>query len=527
MVAAALAIAVVAGLRAGPFSPPEVRGGGPAAPLEGLSRGLGLEGLGPNAAELLGIGIMAFAVLGFLYALREAWRGHLSLRLVLGLGIAFQVATLALPLLLSRDVYSYAMYGRIAALHHANPYVATPQDFPGDPLFALVGPVWRTTPAVYGPAFTMLASFLSSLFRSPATIVLAFKVVAVLASVGVTVLVGRLARRLAPGREAFAVALFAWNPAVVAYAVAGGHNDLLVALCIAGALALLVPRASPSRGGHVRLAALDDGLGRRALAATALLTVGTLVKASAAVALVLAVVAIVAASPRARRLRTAAAHVGIVVLVSAAFAAPFFQTHDPTLGIATLATHRGWITPTRLLLATLGGLGETFGGSGGRTAVELVIRLAMVGAALYALAMVARGLARRSPGLPAAALGAGWGWAMLVFILAAPVLLPWYVVWVLPVAWLLPRRGLAVAVGLSAVLAMFHTMVEPQHTRQLYAVVLAIGHDVVGPVLLAILVWLLLHLRVRGGVPDLLGDLDLDAAPAAASHRVAARSEDD
>src|SRR5204862_2350 len=84
-------------------------------------------------------------------------------------------------------------------------------------------------------------------------------------------------RRLAPRRAAFAVALFGWNPVVVAYGAGGGHNDVLVALCVAGALAVLA--------GWWPGAAAEDGGAWAPLTAVALLTLATLVKVSAAPAL--------------------------------------------------------------------------------------------------------------------------------------------------------------------------------------------------------------------------------------------------
>src|SRR3546814_4695308 len=51
--------------------------------------------------------------------------------------------------------------------------------------------------------------------------------------------VAGLVRRVRPEREAFAVALVGLNPVVLFQSAASGHNDLLVALAIAVALALV------------------------------------------------------------------------------------------------------------------------------------------------------------------------------------------------------------------------------------------------------------------------------------------------
>ena len=61
------------------------------------------------------------------------------------------------PILFSRDVYSYVMYGRIISEHGANPYASMPEDFPDEPLG------YRDETSVYGPAFTTLSAATRSL----------------------------------------------------------------------------------------------------------------------------------------------------------------------------------------------------------------------------------------------------------------------------------------------------------------------------------------------------------------------------
>ena len=111
----------------------------------------------------------ALAVAGFLVLLRETWRGTMRLRTVVVLAVIANVVVVALvPLLFSRDVYSYAFYGRIAAVYGENPYVHTPVEFGGDELWPLVGPKWVDTPAVYGPVFTTISRGIARTFDAPA-----------------------------------------------------------------------------------------------------------------------------------------------------------------------------------------------------------------------------------------------------------------------------------------------------------------------------------------------------------------------
>ncbi|MFN2543171.1 MAG: hypothetical protein ABR600_01180 [Actinomycetota bacterium] len=484
-------VALVGGIDGSPLHPVLPFGAKPLLPFRIAARATGLDALQPLAQAAVAIAAVALATGAFLYALREAWRGHVSVRLVVWLGLVFVAIAVALPLLLSRDVYSYSMYGRIHSLHHANPYVSTPAGFSGDPMYRLVGEQWRDTTAVYGPAFTLLSAGLTGWLHGPVALIWAYKVIAGLAAGSSILLVARLSRRLWPERAAFATALVAWNPVLLFHGVGGGHNDLLVELSVIGALSLIaVPRADAAR---------SDGRAAawRELAATAVLTIGTLVKATAVIPLVLAIVAAIWRRPARERVRTAAAHLGVVAAVGAAFAAPLFQTSDPTFGLATLATHEGWLAPSRFFRVLLGDLGHVIAGGIGRSVAEMVVRVVFPVAFAVAFAVIVRMVVRRAPKLGAADQGAAWGWALLAATLAAPVLLPWYVVWTLPVVWLLPRIPRSVAILVSAVLTVSQTVAAAVRFPTIFHGTLFTGHYFLTPVLFVAFVVLLRELWRR------------------------------
>ena len=145
--------ATVAAVPGSPLQPVLAPGADPGGPFVWLAELVGLDRLGDAlpVASVLGV---AAGMAGFLILLRAAWRGDLSIRLALGLSIAFHLAIVLLPLLISRDVYSYIAHGQIVSLHHANPYVQTPADFPGLLSRTLVGPqvgrhTVRLRPAVH------------------------------------------------------------------------------------------------------------------------------------------------------------------------------------------------------------------------------------------------------------------------------------------------------------------------------------------------------------------------------------------
>ena len=166
---------------------------------------------------------------------------------------------------------------------------------------------------------------------------------ALAASLGTLALIATTVRRIRPSRAAFAVAAFGMNPVVLFQSVASGHNDLLVALAVAGAFALVLAR-------------------REMLAVTAL-TLGALVKVTAGLPLLLLVVWCVARAPAGRRVRTLSPTRAWPQRSAAVFAAPFFNLHDPTLGILELAGHEGWLAPSRFFRRLLDAVsGDTLGG---------------------------------------------------------------------------------------------------------------------------------------------------------------------
>ena len=161
-----------------------------------------------------------------------------TLRAVAAIAAAVQLIPLATPLLISTDAWTYWSYGRIAAVHDANPYVDAPADFPDDPALPHTGMSWRETPSVYGPAFTLASEGVAETAgRSKDAAAWLFKALAALAMLGATFFAGRLA-----ADKAFACAFVGWNPVIALHAAGGGHNDAWVALLVVAGLALAPAR---------------------------------------------------------------------------------------------------------------------------------------------------------------------------------------------------------------------------------------------------------------------------------------------
>ena len=99
-------------------------------------------------------------------------------------------------------------------------------------------------------------------------------------------------------------------------------------------------------------------------------------------------------------------------------------------------------------------------------------------------------------------LGASWGWSLLFLMLLGPILLPWYVVWALPLVWLVPRVPRLVLLGTSVALGVSQWTAEPGRFRGAYDTNVLVGHYAITPVVIALLGWLLLDgwRRWRGGL---------------------------
>jgi alpha-1,6-mannosyltransferase len=307
-----------------------------------------------------------------------------GLRLVAALAVAIQLVPLAAPLLLSTDAWTYWSYGRIAAVHDANPYRDEPDEFPDDPSFPYVGADWRDTTSVYGPAFT-LASEPIALAAGESEDAAAW-IYKTLAAAAVLLAVG-LAAWLSP-RPVFAWAFAGWNPLLAIHFAGGGHNDAWMAALVVGALALAAS-------------------GRRVWAGAAW-AVAVLVKW---VPLVLLPLQALAARRTRARLDVRGFVLALVVLLALATARYGFGWLEAFGPLAKNANHEtSYALPHRLQeLGVPRGLAIALFAAGLVAAFAYLVREAFRGRARLAL-------------------------AACVLMLAAPWLVVWYLVWAVPLA---------------------------------------------------------------------------------------------
>lgn len=139
--------------------------------------------------------------------------------------VVLVAAFAAAPPLFSHDIYSYVDYARLGALHGLDPYVHPPAAEPLDPAYS--GVTWIDATSAYGPLFTLATYALASLPVWAA--VVALKLAAAASVLAIAILVARIApsRGVSPLGAAAFVAL---NPVVLLQVVGGGHNDAIAML---------------------------------------------------------------------------------------------------------------------------------------------------------------------------------------------------------------------------------------------------------------------------------------------------------
>ncbi len=333
----------------------------------------------------------------------------LSMRLIVMSVIALHVILLMSPPQQLTDTFNYLGYARLGGLHHLNPYNHVIAQEIHDPVYRFA--TWYHLRSPYGPLFTLASYPLALLPLGVAYWVL--KVVTVLFSLIFIGLVWKCAKLL--GRDPrFAVLLVAANPIFLMYGLAGFHNDFFMLVPSTAAVALLLSRRDRSAGAVLMLAV--------AVKFTAILLLPFL---------------LFAVRTNQRRIRVVTGAVLASIPLAIGYLAVFGLTLPNLVDQSTLLTP--WSFPN--IIGLVLGVG---GGTPG------LLRLANV-ALVVAVALILR---RRRDWL------SGAGWSTIALIASLAWLVPWYVIWMLPLAALgtsLRLRRAAMAITVYLVFAFLPT----------------------------------------------------------------------
>lgn len=402
----------------------------------------------------------AIVVMYLSYLLGLAYVPRLRARWAIAAVLAVHAIFFLAPPLALTDIFNYVNYGRMEVVHNLNPYTSIPILEPhNDPSYDLSN--WHQLLSPYGPLFTLLTFAVVPLGVAASFWVL--KGVLALASLGTLLLVWKCARLL--GRDpVMAIVLVGLNPIVLVWGLGGDHNDFLMVFFIVLAFYLLLRTrdrlgargptsaaqgdrsAGEDRGAEEeRAAALDQGAGeavavtpeRRRLrprdwllplcpaeiGAGAAVITATAIKASGGV-LIPVVLAAMLRSPR--RLAQVALGMAVAVVVIACVSLAAFGLHIPDLSTQSrLVTN---VSVPNLIGLILGSGGET----------ETLHKLLSAALVLSVVLCCVQAWRRRGP-ITAS------GWASVALLVTLSWVLPWYVLWVLPMAALSSSRRLRTA----------------------------------------------------------------------------------
>jgi hypothetical protein len=387
-----------------------------AGPLGGL-----LPGLTRNSTTLKYLFSGAIVLMYACYLLALRYVPRMRARWAIATVLAVHSIFLLSPPLALTDIFNYVNYGRMEVVHHLNPYTTIPILEPhSDPSYDLSN--WHQLLSPYGPLFTLLTFVVVPLGVAVSFWVL--KGLLAVASLATLFLVWKCARLL--GRDPVtAIVLVGLNPIVLVWGLGGDHNDFLMMFFILlGFYLLLRTRERDRRGeegaatsssvishatGSLRwllpLSAPEIGAGAAFVTAAA-------IKASGAV-LIPVVLAGLLRTPR--RLTQVVLGMAAAAVVTAIASLIAFGLHVPDLSTQSrLVTN---VSVPNLIGLALGKGGET---ASLHTVLNVVLLVSVLLCCVQAW--------RRRESLTAS------GWASVALLVTLSWVLPWYVLWVLPLA---------------------------------------------------------------------------------------------
>jgi alpha-1,6-mannosyltransferase len=467
LVAGYFGMAVVAGAPNSPLTVLLPKGAAPPTWARSLADAAGLADVGRRGLTAVAWVLLVVVLAAFAVVVLEAWSKRIRLAAVLIAAAWSLLIAVAGPLLLSRDVYTYAAYGRIEALYGGNPYLTNLSAFSHDRFVAVTSVQWLHTHSHYGPLFTLASAGLARVWAgSVAGTILAFKVLAGVSIAAATGLVVVAARKLRPERAALAAALVGLNPVVVVHTVGGGHVDALLAAPLAGACTLVVTQ--------------PPGRSARAIAITVLITLACLIKTVMLPVLLLWL----AWLARPRAVRALALHVLVIVALVVATAAAFFSASQPAASFASFGGIESWASPSHFVARGA----QTFVAALAGTHAGHDTRVVADAAFLLLFAALLWRLVRRVREVDAPTPIEEWGIALLLLALSLPYLLPWYAAWFVPFLAFSEDAVLTFAgVFTCVVLALTLVPADPFHGLTTPAVMDGV-HYGAAPLLLLVLV---------------------------------------
>jgi hypothetical protein len=419
-------------------------------PLGGL-----LPGLTRSSVKLKYLFSAAIVAMYVSYVVGLVYVPRLRSRWAIATVVAVHFIFFLAPPLALTDIFNYVNYGRMEAVHGLNPYTTIPILEPhSDPSYDLSN--WHQLLSPYGPLFTIFTFVVVPLGVAASFWVL--KGCLALASLGTIWLVWKCAKLL--GRDPVkAIVLVGLNPIVLVWGLGGDHNDFLMVFLVVLGFYLLLrarrrdhealgedgvdpvdgpfapapPPALPASLAAARAAVAEVPLRARLrewllplswpeIAAGAAFVAAVAVKASGAVLIPVLLAALLRMPRRLTQVLLGMVATTIAIAVASLIA---FGLHFPDLSTQSkLVTS---VSVPNLIGLALGQGGETDW-----------LHTLLSAALIIAVALCCVQAWRRRSAITAS------GWASVALLVTLSWVLPWYVLWVLPMAALSSSRRLRV-----------------------------------------------------------------------------------
>jgi len=139
----------------------------------------------------------------------------------------------------SYDLFNYIFDAKIITHYQQNPYDHKGLDYVGDPMLSFMRWTHRVYP--YGPVWlglTVPLSFLGLQFFLPTLIL--FKMLMAASFIGSLFFLGKILKKIAPGKELFGLLFFGLNPLVLIESLVSAHIDIVMVFFCLWSFYLLV-----------------------------------------------------------------------------------------------------------------------------------------------------------------------------------------------------------------------------------------------------------------------------------------------
>jgi hypothetical protein len=186
--------------------------------------------------------VIAFALYGVAVLLARGLRGRRALAAVLGAGFVYAAIFLPTNPVGAQDIYHNVFDARILWKYSDNPNAVPPSAFPNDPLFPAVV-AWNDFASVYGPVWYTVSglpyAFGGDDLRAN---VYGHKALTAAFLLGTALLAALTAERIRRGAGVAAAVAIAWNPLMLFETAGNAHNDIVMVFFAVAAFYALATR---------------------------------------------------------------------------------------------------------------------------------------------------------------------------------------------------------------------------------------------------------------------------------------------